>query len=474
MPKTPYLTAPIASTNFPPGIPYIIGNEAAERFSFYGMRTILVVFMTRYLLDSHGSPDPMSNEDAKYYYHLFVASAYFFPVLGAILSDVWLGKYRTIISLSLVYCLGHAALAADDTRWGLFAGLALIAIGAGGIKPCVSAHVGDQFGKSNVHLLERVYGWFYFSINFGSFFSTILTPWLLQECPQWLAAQFGVVSPEGIRRLDRLGPHMAFGVPGLLMLAATIVFWMGRHKFAHIPPRGLKEIASALQGPGSLALLKLIPIYAFVAMFWSLYDQTGSAWVLQADQMDRNWMGHEWLSSQIQAINPLLILLLMPFFSYIGYPVINKVFALTPLRKISLGLFLTVAAFTISSLAQEQIDAGKAPNIVWQLAAYVVITSAEVMVSITGLEFSYTQAPRELKSVVMSMWLLTVSLGNVFTMLVNKFIQNPDGSVKLQGAAYFWFFTMLMFGAAVLFIVVAWLYREKTYIQEEQPADVIS
>lgn len=470
MPKTPYLTAPVATTKFPPGVPYIIGNEAAERFSFYGMRTILVVFMTKYLLDSQGHDAFMSKEDAKSYYHLFVASAYFFPVIGAILSDVWLGKYRTIISLSLVYCLGHAALAADETRLGLFTGLALIAIGSGGIKPCVSANVGDQFGKSNVHLLERVYGWFYFSINFGSFFSTILTPWLLQECPQWLITQFEVVSPEGIRRLERLGPHLAFGVPGLLMLIATIVFWMGRHKFAHIPPRGLNDVATALRGPGSLALLKLIPIFMVVAMFWSLYDQTGSAWVLQADQMDRNWMGHEWLPSQIQAINPLLILLLMPFFSYVGYPAINKIFPLTPLRKISLGLFLTVAAFTISSLAQAQIDAGKTPSIVWQLAAYVVITAAEVMVSITGLEFSYTQAPRELKSVVMSMWLLTVSLGNVFTMFVNKFIQNEDGSVKLAGAAYFWFFTGLMFGASVLFIVVACLYREKTYIQEEQPA----
>jgi len=470
MPNTPYLTAPIASTKMPPGIPYIIGNEAAERFSFYGMRTILVVFMTRFLLDSHGNEKFMTNEDAKSYYHLFVASAYFFPVIGAILADVWLGKYRTIISLSLVYCLGHAALAADETRLGLFAGLGLIAIGSGGIKPCVSAHVGDQFGKSNAHLLERVYGWFYFSINFGSFFSTILTPWLLQECPQWLVKQFGIVSPEVVSKVLRLGPHLAFGIPGLLMLIATIVFWMGRYKFAHIPPRGLNEVGAALRGEGILALLKLAPIFALVAMFWSLYDQTGSAWVLQADQMDRNWLRHEWLSSQIQAINPLLILLLMPFFSYIGYPLINMIFRLTPLRKMSLGMFLTVAAFTISSIAQEQIDAGKAPNIVWQLAAYVVITAAEVMVSITGLEFSYTQAPRELKSVVMSMWMLTVSMGNFFTMLVNKLIQNPDGTVKLEGAAYFWFFTKLMLGAAVLFIIVACFYREKTYIQEEQPA----
>src|SRR5689334_18785996 len=111
MKDTPYLTAPVASTKLPPGIPFIIGNEAAERFSFYGMKAILVAFMTKYLLDSHGNAAYMSEEQAKEYYHLFVASAYFFPLFGAILADVWLGKYRTIISLSLVYCLGHLALA---------------------------------------------------------------------------------------------------------------------------------------------------------------------------------------------------------------------------------------------------------------------------------------------------------------------------------------------------------------------------
>lgn len=474
MPKQPYRTAPVATTKMPPGIPYIIGNEAAERFSFYGMRTILVVFMTKYLVDSHGQAAPMSDEDAKSYYHLFVASAYFFPVIGAILADVWWGKYNTILSLSLFYCFGHAALAADETRLGLFTGLALIAMGAGGIKPCVSANVGDQFGATNAHLLERVYGWFYFSINFGSFFSTILTPWLLQAFPQWLITHFHVESPEAVGRLEKIGSHVAFGVPGVLMLIATIIFWMGRYHFVHVPARGVQNVFGALRGDGWKCLLKLVPIYVFAAVFWSLYDQTGSAWVLQADKMNREWLGHEWLSSQIQAINPLLILVLIPFFSYVGYPALNLVFRLTPLRKISLGLFLTVVAFGISALAQEKIDAGQTPSIGWQLMAFVVITVAEVMVSVTGLEFSYTQAPREMKSFVMSLWMLTVTFGNLFTMLVNKFIQKPqpDGTVDviLKGSAYYWFFTGIMLAAAVLFIFVAWFYKEQTFIQEEQPA----
>src|SRR5262249_17126886 len=149
-----------------------------------------------------------------------------FPLFGALLSDVWFGKYRTILFLSIIYCFGHLALALDETRLGLFTGLALIAIGTGGIKPCVSSNVGDQFGKTNMHLQATAFGWFYLAINFGSMISTYLTPVLLEETPKLLPgwyAEHPFLGPP-----DKLGPHLAFGLPGLLMLIATIVFWMGR------------------------------------------------------------------------------------------------------------------------------------------------------------------------------------------------------------------------------------------------------
>ena len=212
----------------PPGVPYIVANEAAERFSYYGMRGILVVFMTKYLMGRDGSLDVMGKADAMEYYHWFLSAVYFFPVLGALLSDVWLGKYRTILYVSLIYCLGHLALSLDETRLGLAVGLTLIAIGSGGIKPCVSANVGDQFGQSNQHLLEKVFGWFYFSINAGSMFSTLLIPWLLTH----------------------KGPHVAFAIPGVLMFVATLCFWLGRHKFVHIPPAGWGAVQEALSPEG--------------------------------------------------------------------------------------------------------------------------------------------------------------------------------------------------------------------------------
>ena len=131
------LTAPVPTKDMPKGIPYIITNEAAERFSFYGMKGILIIFMTKYLLDANGAEDFMSADEAKANYHLFTTAVYFTPILGALLADYFLGKYKTILSLSIVYCLGHLALAIDETRLGLAIGLGLIALGSGGIKPGV-------------------------------------------------------------------------------------------------------------------------------------------------------------------------------------------------------------------------------------------------------------------------------------------------------------------------------------------------
>ncbi|MBC7980447.1 MAG: MFS transporter, partial [Armatimonadetes bacterium] len=201
-----YRTKPVEMEGMPPGIPHIIGNEAAERFSFYGMKAILAVFLTQYLHLMDG-PFGTAMDEARSteMVHLFNGAFYLTPVVGAILADALFGKYRIIIWLSLVYCAGHAALAlmgkfGNSEGW-MISGLILIALGAGGIKPCVSAHVGDQFGQRNARLLHRIFNWFYFSINLGAFASMLLTPWLLE----WY------------------GPHWAFGVPGVLMAIATLV-----------------------------------------------------------------------------------------------------------------------------------------------------------------------------------------------------------------------------------------------------------
>jgi proton-dependent oligopeptide transporter, POT family len=452
MAKPQYLTAPLNTDKMPPGIPFIVGNEAAERFSFYGMNSILVTFMTKYMIDSNGAPDRLSDAQANEWYHTFITVSYFIPLLGAILADAFWGKYKTIFYVSLAYCLGHFVLGIGETRHGLILGLGLIALGAGGIKPCVSANVGDQFGPANEHLLPTAFSWFYFSINLGSMFSTLLIPYLLEQFPRDFSLP------------QRWGSHVAFGTPGLLMLLATGILWLGRKRYVHVPPRGLeffRDLTSrdCLKALGNLAIL--VP---FVAVFWALWYQNFSAWVLQAEKMDRHWLGREWQAGQIQTVNPLFILIFLPLFSYWVYPALGRIFRLTPLRKMGIGFVLTVLAFLIPAWIESRLAAGFQPHVGWQVLAYVLISAAEVVISVTYLEFSYTQAPPSLKSVVMSLYLAAIALGNLLTARVNHFIQNPDGTAKLAGANYYLFFAALMLGTTILFLVVAPFYRGRTYL----------
>jgi POT family proton-dependent oligopeptide transporter len=134
----------------------------------------------------------------------------------------------------------------------------------------------------------------------------------------------------------------------------------------------------------------------------------------------------------------------------------------TPLRRMTVGMFLAAVSFAMAALLQLRIEAAAGPGevgVAWQIAQYWVITTAEVLVSITGLEFAYTQAPRSMKSTIMGFWLLTVTFGN----LLVAFLAPLEATLELS--SFFWLFTALMVGAAVLFAVMAALYRGKTYLQ---------
>lgn len=453
-----YRTAPVPSTEMPKGIPYIVGNEAAERFSYYGLLAILAIFLTEHMRDASGNPAPLNENVANEWQHNFMAAVYFFPIVGAILSDWLLGKYLTIISVSILYVVGHAVLAVmdfpqitgTDPKYLLAIGLGLIALGAGGIKPCVSAHVGDQFGDHNKHLITKAFGWFYFSVNLGATASMLLTPWLLAH----------------------YGPGWAFGVPGVAMAVAAFVFWLGRYKFVHIPPGGSAFFKETFGEEGLRAILNLIPLYIFIIPFWCLFDQTHSAWVHQAKQMDLLGFNPKTLPAQMQVVNSFMVMAFIPLFTYGVYPLLGRWFEVTPLRKIGIGLFTTAAAFVIPSLIQESIDAGGAPNVAWQVLAYALMTAAEIMVSITGLEFSYTQAPRKMKSFIMGVFLLSITAGNLFTAWVNRVItaQREAGSSFLEGALYYWFFTAVMLITAIAYVIWSQFYRGQTYIQREEPA----
>src|SRR5438045_8276566 len=140
------------------------------------------------------------------------------------------------------------------------------------------------------------------------------------------------------------------------------------------------------------------------------------------------------------------------------------------LRKLATGWFVLDASFLIVAIIQTRFDAGARPNIIWLFWAFVVLTAGETLVSPTHLEFSYTQGPVKMKSLIMCTYLIAIFLGNAFTAVVNVVIQNPDGSVKLHGTSYFMFFVWVMVGTAVLFAIVAPFYKGRTYLQDQADA----
>ncbi len=503
----------------PRQIPFIIANEAAERFSFYGMRNILTPFLISTLLLFVPLADRTS--EAKHVFHTFVIGVYFFPLLGGFLADRFFGKYNTIFWLSLVYVAGHACLAIfEDNLTGFYFGLFLIALGAGGIKPLVSAFVGDQFDHTNKNRAKVVYDAFYWSINFGSFFASLLMPLFLKN----------------------YGPSVAFGIPGLLMALALLIFWLGNKKYVHVPPaapspdsltrvartallarkpgQGRPGLVVAVIGvigavaalamsyswgfvisactalvlllafggigtgmqlerarghhpdeavEGVRAVLRILIVFALVTPFWSLFDQKASTWIVQANAMTSpvlNLFGWEFqvLPAQMQALNPLLVMLLIPFNNFAVFPLLRAIgIEPTALRRMTAGIALSGAAWLVIGWIQLSMDGGTPMSILWQLAPYALLTMGEVLVSATGLEFAYSQAPQSMKGSIMSFWTLAVTVGNLWVLIVNASVKNDVvmGHIADSGLSTIAFQMFFFAGFALLTALAFALYARR-------------
>lgn len=496
----------------PKQIPYIIGNEGCERFSFYGMRNILTAFLVTTLLTY--LPESERPGAAKDVFHTFVIGVYFFPLLGGWIADRFWGKYHTIFWLSLVYCVGQGMLALFvDNRLGFYAGLFLIALGSGGIKPCISSFVGDQFDQTNKHRAKVVFDAFYWIINFGSFFASLLMPLFLKQ----------------------LGPAVAFGIPGALMFISTVILWAGRKRYVMVPPTppdphsflnvartaiasgpagkalfglgvALAALAFALVGKfgfvisacmalvaviafgglgvwlqlegargrhpdeaveGVRGVLRVLVLFALVTPFWSLFDQKASTWVLQADKMAKP----EWFqSSMMQALNPALVMVLIPFNNLVLYPALKRLgFEMTALRRMAAGIAFSGVAWVIVGAMQLVLDGGTTFTITWQVLPYAFLTLGEVLVSATGLEFAYSQAPQSMKGALMSFWMLSVTVGNLWVLVVNASVKNAAVTDAIAATGFgvtafqMFFFAAFAFVAAAIFAVVARSYPVKDH-----------
>jgi POT family proton-dependent oligopeptide transporter len=516
----------------PRQVPYIIGNEACERFSFYGMRNILVQFLISSVILAY-VPEGEREGTAKDIFHSFVIGVYFFPLLGGWLSDRFFGKYNTVLWFSLVYCAGHACLALfDDNRQGFYTGLFLIALGSGGIKPLVVSFVGDQFDQSNKSLAKIVFDFFYWTINFGSFFASLLMPLFLRS----------------------YGPAVAFGIPGVLMFIATLIFWLGRKQYVRVPPtRGedpdsfynVARTALATQAAGQgrvgllvaiaggvlavaillcwalrpafwpedfgfvisacvalgvliafggigvsiqlerargkhtdaavdsvRAVLRIIIVFALTTPFWSLFDQKASTWVIQGKAMTvphDQWWWPSFLvkeAGQMQALNPLLVMLIIPFNNIVLYPALRRIrWEPSALRRMGWGIAFSGFAWIGAGLIQLSIDSGASTSLAWQMLPYLLLTFGEVLVSATALEFAYSQATQGMKGIIMAFWYLASTFGSLWVLMTNAAVRNDEVTTWIAGTGYsenaflMFFFAAFAFAAAAAFALYARNYR---------------
>jgi POT family proton-dependent oligopeptide transporter len=449
------VSSPPNGGRYPPQIKFIIGNEACERFSYYGMLGILELYLKNRM--------QMGADGATQVLHLFATAVYFLPLLGGWLADRYWGRYWTILSISLFYCLGHATLAMfEGSRTGLFAGLTLLAIGAGGVKPCVSAFVGDQFGPNQDRVLRKVYGWFYWAINLGAAFGFFVIPLVR----------------------NKAGYGWAFGVPGIFMGLATLIFWLGTKQYVRQPPqradrgagfwtvvwfalrhRGERksgqdflDVALARFSPEEVqsarAVVGILMIFLTVPMFWALFNQVNSTWVLQGKNMTPFYVLD---GETMQSAGSVLVMIWVPILTLGVYPWLERRGILpTPLRRMSAGMVLGAVSFVICAYIQSRMDHGATLSVVWQLIPYIVLEAGEVMLSATALEFAFSQSPERMKSIVMSFWLMTMSVGHF---LVAVFTNLNSNYVHAHGAVEFYFYAALMVVVAAAFIFLATRYR---------------
>ena len=304
---------------------------------------------------------------------------------------------------------------------------------------------------------------------------------------------------------DKYGPRIAFGIPGILMALATIIFFSGRKMYVRVPPAGVnrnnlifisfyalthlskkqkgQSWLDVAKGPfdpekveGMKAVYCVMSVFFFALAFWIVWDQNLSEWVLQAAKMNRTIGIGSWsftmLPGQVQTFNPVFLLIFIPLFNYWVYPFFDRIgLKTTPLRRLGAGLVLTGLSFAIVAFSQSMIDHGATPSIWWQILAYVVLSAAEVLVSITGLEYAYTHSPKSMKSTMTAVWLMVVSMGNLITAAVQGNIADHGILEKpLTGAGFYWYFDVgLVAVFVIVFLFVSPRLKEHNYIENPEP-----
>jgi len=380
----------IEDNHHPRGFWFIFWGELAERASYYGMKTLLLLYMIQKL----GYADANSATVVS----LFTAFCYILPIVGGYIADHYLGKFKTIIYFAIPYIMGHIILGTFTSEIGLYTALLLLAGGSGSIKPNISTLMGLMYQKEHkTHLMTQAFSWFYMAINIGAAITTF-----------WLPI---------IR--DHYGYSVAFMAPTILMVVSLGIFFFGKKYYPKEEiKRGRREIKTPEQKQEErTALIRLSGLFLLIVFFWSIFDQSYSTWTLFArDYMILDLTIFSWTwhipPDAVQSLNPVLIVVMTPLFAWLWSRTDkDETHKLSSPRKMLIGFFLVILCMALMSVAG-YLGVKEKVSIAWELGAYILITMAELCISVVGLQLAFEEAPDRMKSMITGIWLFTVFLGD--------------------------------------------------------------
>jgi proton-dependent oligopeptide transporter, POT family len=475
-------SAPAARTSHPIGFWFFFWGEFAERASYYGMRTILALYLTSVMGFAATTAGPIQ--------YRFKAAVYFLPLLGGFIADRFFGKYWTIVGFSIPYVAGHFILGIPQPI-AVYIALALLAGGSGVIKPNISTLMGktyDEQRPGQEKLLSSAFLWFYFSINIGSLISTFALPAIRDH--------YAGLHPDkaGLQHAYAL----AFQFPAWLMVAALIIFAAGKPFYAK-DQRVRRTVTPEERAERWKTLMKLAGIFALIIFFWVPYEHNDTIWVwfirdyvhlphlpnIPALGFDSQ---HSVAPDQVQSLNPLFVLIFAPFCVWFFKKIDpnNRVFTTTNrmLLGFATGVVSALLMWVAGTLAAGSpaapegfvVPEAQKISIFWPVAAYITLTLAEVLIYGTGLELSYTAAPQSMKGFITGCFLATIMIADLIN---DRMSQLYGGSLsdslanrgRLSPAAFFGVMFLISVAAMIGFFILGRRLQRQSAAEASHPPE---
>jgi POT family proton-dependent oligopeptide transporter len=417
----------------PPGLAVLFFSEMWERFSFYGMRALLVLYMVeQVLLPGHAQKilgygalvsglhsvfgELSTQAIASQIYGIYTSLLFLTPLFGGILADRWLGQYRTVQLGGIVMAIGHFLMAFD---FSFLIALLCIIFGNGCFKPNISSQVGGLYVPGD-NKRDSAFSLFYVGINLGALIAPVVCG-TLGEVYGW---------------------HWGFLAAGIGMVAGLVIFTLGRrHLPADVRPRAERSRATApkarLRRRDVQAIVALCLIAFIMTFFWASYEQQGNAVVLWArDYTDRSFFGlFDIKVTWFQSMNPLLIFVLTPVVLYVWARQARKRREPGVVTKLAIGCFLGSIAYAILTLAALSTGGSGRASWIWTLAYFIALTFGELFVAPVALSLYSRAAPAAVASTMMGVWFLSAVIGNYLTGLFGSYWERLPKPVFWAGMA---------------------------------------